>query len=256
MKALPLLIFFLIAIPLSLGIEQLYLLELSKSGSTLILDDLNLAVGAARTPSASSGYHADVVSFSGEVLYSVIFQFEDSSLLLVITYFTNGELIKIYDSNNNLVLTVDVSQYAQCNENGICDPGEDAGNCAVDCYVEEESNETQPPSEFQQAGAQGGSEGGMGGATKSKKDNAGEAIEEESSSPPQITGAAVQEQQTPTDKTTSQPSPKRKIWPYILIGIATLLVIILIIIFIIRKTTYHFDEANQPPYNFDDFNQP
>ena len=90
-----------------------------------------------------------------------------------------------------------------------------------------------------------------GGATSTKKDSGDEITEQEPSSS-QITGAATQEQQAPTEETTSQPSPKRKIWPYIAIG-ATALIIILVMTFIIRKKTVHFDDIDKDPYNFDDF---
>ena len=110
-----------------------------------------------------TGYTAKVISFNKEVLYSFKFSIEliplsaldpswfdeegnqiyfpkekvkplkELTFVLNFPYFKNVKYIEIYDPNNKLILTVDVSEYAICNQNKICDGKESNEICPEDC---------------------------------------------------------------------------------------------------------------------------
>lgn len=114
------------------------------------------------------GYVLMLKSFNGEELFSMKFNFplkkindapldwfnkegeqiivpnatdkelQKSSVALSIPYFKNGKTIKIYDIKNNLKLNVDISDFATCNLNRVCDLKESHELCPEDCLFAEE----------------------------------------------------------------------------------------------------------------------
>ncbi|MDD4878701.1 MAG: hypothetical protein PHO02_06755 [Candidatus Nanoarchaeia archaeon] len=96
------------------------------------------------------GFTAKVYGFDGTELYSfkfpVEFWFYDNPTVLTETYpliifphYRNIREAKIYDKKDNLQLTIDLSDYATCNQNGVCNPdiGEDNEYCPSDCKAGE-----------------------------------------------------------------------------------------------------------------------
>lgn len=100
-----------------------------------------------------SGFRCDVISVNDEVLFSFRFgvpniQCSDSFGLnseggcvtkesgqfsLAIPYYETGKLINIYDTNDKMVLSSDISDFAQLCGDNICEENENAGVCPSDC---------------------------------------------------------------------------------------------------------------------------
>jgi hypothetical protein len=109
------------------------------------------------------GYTLKMFSFENEVLYSFKFSINpeklyappkewfdeegnqiyipnetisvenETNIVLVFPYFKNAEKVNIYDSDDSLILSVDVSKYATCNMNNICNSNENYYTCPEDC---------------------------------------------------------------------------------------------------------------------------
>ncbi|MFH1638068.1 MAG: hypothetical protein ABIB71_06600, partial [Candidatus Woesearchaeota archaeon] len=90
------------------------------------------------------GYTAKVKSFKDEELYSFKFsaslhaydlqqEFEEMPVQLIFPHFVNAEMLEIHSSNGKLMLEVDLSDYALCNQDSICDDFEDEAICEEDC---------------------------------------------------------------------------------------------------------------------------
>jgi len=60
-------------------------------------------------------------------------------------YYPNGKYIEIFDDKNEKQLTIDISRFALCNENGICDEKEDEKNCPQDCLQKPTTTQFQTP---------------------------------------------------------------------------------------------------------------
>ena len=115
-------------------------------------------------------YKAVAVSFNGDILFETYFditsqvlpeplkewfdekgnqivipekgvdtQLKDVSAVVFIPYFKNVQSIKIYDKNDILKLSVDISYIATCNMNKICDLKESNKLCPEDCPYPEEN---------------------------------------------------------------------------------------------------------------------
>ena len=63
---------------------------------------------------------------------------KDASVVVFVPYFKNGKVIEIYDKSNKLKLTIDISDFATCNINNICDLKESHDLCPEDCLFLEE----------------------------------------------------------------------------------------------------------------------
>ncbi|MBU2637576.1 MAG: hypothetical protein KJ955_01240 [Nanoarchaeota archaeon] len=96
------------------------------------------------------GFNAKVLSVKGEEIYSFNFSVEfwfydnptiltEKPVLIIFPYYRNVQEAKIYDKEDKLVLTVDLSGYTTCNENAVCniDIGENEELCPSDCKTGE-----------------------------------------------------------------------------------------------------------------------
>ncbi len=50
-----------------------------------------------------------------------------------IPYYNNGNLFKIFDKTGKMIFIVDLTSFASCNENKICEIKENQDNCSIDC---------------------------------------------------------------------------------------------------------------------------
>ena len=125
------------------------------------------------------GFAAKIYGYDGAEIYSfkfpVEFWFYDNPtvltelpVLIIFPYYRNIKEAKIYDKNGSLRLTVDLSAYATCNQNGICnaDIGEDAELCSADCR----------PGEAAPAGEETPAEGAAGEEAASGEEPAAKII--------------------------------------------------------------------------------
>jgi hypothetical protein len=62
--------------------------------------------------------------------------------LLTLPYYPNVKYVEIFNDKGEKQLSIDVSKFAVCNENGICEKGEDEKNCPQDC--QEKATLVQP----------------------------------------------------------------------------------------------------------------
>ncbi len=63
-----------------------------------------------------------------------------ASVVLFVPYFKTMKVLKIYDKNNNEILTSDVSKFAVCNLNSICDDKETKEVCPEDCSTRQNTS--------------------------------------------------------------------------------------------------------------------
>ncbi|MDI6737355.1 MAG: hypothetical protein QME12_02445 [Nanoarchaeota archaeon] len=96
------------------------------------------------------GFTAKVYGYDGLEAYSFKFPVEfwfydnptilsEKPVLIIFPYYRNIKEAKIYDKKDVLRLTVDLSVFATCNQNGVCNPniGEDNELCPADCKAGE-----------------------------------------------------------------------------------------------------------------------
>ncbi len=106
-------------------------------------------------------YTARIVAFNGSELYSRAFDFplweydsteilDEVDFQLIAPYFNYMREFELYGKQGELILTADLSEYAVCNQNRVCnkDYGETKETCADDCtYKEIMPTETEAPAE-------------------------------------------------------------------------------------------------------------
>lgn len=147
-------------------------LTLKYDGGKITKESIKLIEGVPpdRLNQPTDGYTAKVISFNNEELYSFKFLIELTPLtaldptwfddegnqiffpdetmkpleelvfVLNFPYFKNGKSIKIYNPNNKLVLIIDISEFATCNRNNVCDLKESHELCPEDCPLSEEKS--------------------------------------------------------------------------------------------------------------------
>jgi hypothetical protein len=114
---------------------------------------------------SQGNYQAKIFSFKNELLdqiyfypYNIIFYdmynpktrqwtggtkiIKTGGFLLTLPYYPNAKYVEIFNDKGEKQLTIDVSKFAVCNENGICEKGEDEKNCPQDC--QEKATSIQP----------------------------------------------------------------------------------------------------------------
>jgi len=147
------------------AVDVSYSFTLKYKDGKLNLTSIGLLDGTApdRLNQPEVGYTLKVVSFKNEVLYSFKFSIDttilsaadpswfdeegnqiyipnetqktinETSINLIFPYFKNAKTVDIFDQNNTLVLSIDISKYATCNTNGVCDHNENYNICPEDC---------------------------------------------------------------------------------------------------------------------------
>lgn len=80
-------------------------------------------------------YRGEVVNFVGEISGDFKFDSKAGKNSVRAPYFADAQKVVFYDSQNQSVLTIPVSDSSFCNDDGICnvDKGEDYLNCSKDC---------------------------------------------------------------------------------------------------------------------------
>ncbi|HWA64601.1 MAG TPA: hypothetical protein VG866_02010, partial [Candidatus Paceibacterota bacterium] len=103
-------------------------------------------------------YRGDILNFSGQVGAHFVFDprqgdthFTEGKLSVSAPYVADGDRAVFYDSQNNPLLTISISQSSYCNDDGICnaDNGEDSLSCPKDC---KQTLPAPPPTQNQQSG--------------------------------------------------------------------------------------------------------
>ncbi len=87
-------------------------------------------------------YRGEIINFAGEVANHFIFDpkhgdvnFTQGKISVKAPYVADGQKVIFYDSQNQSILTIPVSESSFCNDDGICndDRGEDSLSCPKDC---------------------------------------------------------------------------------------------------------------------------
>jgi len=87
-------------------------------------------------------YRGEIVNLMGEIAGRFVFDpkqgdvnFSKGKILVNASYVADGQKAVFYDSQNQPVLTISVSDSSFCNDDGICnaDQGEDSLSCPKDC---------------------------------------------------------------------------------------------------------------------------
>ena len=80
-------------------------------------------------------YRGEIINFAGEIAANFQFNPKQGKNSVNATYIADGQKVVFYDSQNQPVLTIPVSDSSFCNDDGICnaDRGEDSLSCPKDC---------------------------------------------------------------------------------------------------------------------------
>jgi hypothetical protein len=92
-----------------------------------------------KSETSSGSYIAAFYDATGNEIISTQFNTSNGAFQLTIPYFGIGNLLKIYEtSTKKELLTADLSAFATCNSNGICEyeKGETIQTCLGDCDIE------------------------------------------------------------------------------------------------------------------------
>jgi hypothetical protein len=98
-------------------------------------------------PSLSTGYYIKVISSDGKILFNEnlgvsfitildpvgVINKNETSITAKVPYYPNAQSISIYH-NEKKILDIDLSKQL-CNNNSICEPGENKFNCNHDCKL-------------------------------------------------------------------------------------------------------------------------
>lgn len=105
------------------------------------------------TVNVATSFRGEIVSGKGEILSSFRFDpkkgnlsFAKGAIAVDGPYFANAAEVNFYNSQNQKLLTLNVSGSSFCNDDGICnaDVGEDYTNCPNDCKRPSPSPAYQP----------------------------------------------------------------------------------------------------------------
>ncbi|HVZ11310.1 MAG TPA: hypothetical protein VG941_02775 [Candidatus Paceibacterota bacterium] len=143
-----------------------YLFHLYFSNGQLFADrdfqykyDILASAYQAPTVTTEFPYRGDILNFSGQVGAHFVFDprqgdihFTEGKLSVTAPYVADGDRAVFYDSQNNPLLTISISQSSYCNDDGICnaDNGEDSLSCPKDC---KQTLPAPPPTQNQQSGS-------------------------------------------------------------------------------------------------------
>jgi len=144
--------------------NKVYLIDLNYDAGVLSLNDVVTKAGfPPETPSQSTqAWRIDLISFQDQVLYSSTFDIpnvllqvpplegepagggpiilENLNFSIIVPYYPNGRDVNIFANNGTLVLSADVSQFASCNLDSICEHNENYQTCPEDCAPVASSN--------------------------------------------------------------------------------------------------------------------
>lgn len=106
------------------------------------------------------GFAAGIASFNGSVLFARRFEFplkdydsiytlDKVDYALIVPYFNTGQYFYVFDKDIKQIIKADISEYAVCNQNGVCNPeyGETLQTCEEDCRAGMPVEEEKPSAE-------------------------------------------------------------------------------------------------------------
>jgi len=142
--------FFIFIVSVSIVKADYYLITASYYYGGLINKNLQVLEGepSIKISEPETNYEIKLISFDEEILFSYKFKLSPTIFIggkkielnefdftLTLPYFANGKRIDIYDTNNRLLLSIDVSKFAKCDEDGICEDFENEEICPQDCQI-------------------------------------------------------------------------------------------------------------------------
>tara|TARA_Y100000034_G_scaffold125474_1_gene175070 strand:+ start:232 stop:861 length:630 start_codon:yes stop_codon:yes gene_type:complete len=160
----------------ALETPKIYELDLQFTNEILSLNTVKSTYGFLpdRINMPATGYRLELISVDNIILYTYNFNFvtdvfisrpvecfnndatfnsskcsefsthqklSDSQKILNVPYSEIGDKINIYDANNQIVLTIDVSEFSDYCGDSICSVKESSFNCLEDCASDEEIKE-------------------------------------------------------------------------------------------------------------------
>lgn len=137
--------------------NKIFSLVLNYNNGSLAAVDISVTDGFApdRKIQPESGWKAEIISFNDSTLESFKFQIPNMLSLspplegqglppglitlsninftLIMQYYSDAKHLNFYNESNAKILSLDVSKFATCNLNGICESGESYEICSADC---------------------------------------------------------------------------------------------------------------------------
>ncbi len=131
---------FPVAAELYYGVELTY----NYSNQKFELGEINVVpVGPDNLIQPENVFYTKLTAFNSSTLHRLNFSiqmydvdYEDTQVSLSFPYFSYAKKLDLYSPSDKLVFTIDLTDYATCNQNSYCDINENKNNCAEDCVAE------------------------------------------------------------------------------------------------------------------------
>jgi hypothetical protein len=139
----------------ALGQEKSYLLAVDYKNGSYTTSEVSLLDAKApdRGNQPETGFRCEIVSVSDEILDSFklgnpslqcsdsfgateeggCIEKESGQFSMQLPYYETGSQINLYDADDKMVLSVDISDYAKLCGDNVCEENENSGTCPSDC---------------------------------------------------------------------------------------------------------------------------
>ncbi|HIK02110.1 TPA: hypothetical protein H1008_03265 [archaeon] len=124
------------------GLRYVAGLNIDPNSGVVDYEDLDVVPGSGISEaSEESGLVISLYDYENTLLYYSYFSVdlsgsEEVFLTMTLPYFYEGAFLDVYLPNGTLAGSIDVRNFAQCNQNAVCDDNEFFETCPLDCALE------------------------------------------------------------------------------------------------------------------------